>query len=244
MHASIKHFTAYSIEANRQSFNGNINTFNLHDTYLPAFEKGVREGQSVGAMCSYASINGIPSCANYWLFEKARNDWNQSHFLVSTDCGAVNHVQQKGGNNYATNVTYAIVKSLKSGNDLEMGDSIYQTDNNSQHAIVDAHLASEEDVDQALGQILYNIYDLGMFDSPRKQEYAHRDRGSIINPTEHQEEFNVESAGQGCVVLQNPNDMLPLKAGLKLAVVGLNTMSRKGLFQGYYGDAVCQEGGF
>jgi beta-glucosidase len=64
IHASIKHFTADSVEANRQAFNGNIDTFTLHDTYLPAFEKRVREGQSGGDMCSYASINGIPSCAN------------------------------------------------------------------------------------------------------------------------------------------------------------------------------------
>jgi beta-glucosidase-like glycosyl hydrolase len=153
MHASIKHFTAYSVEANRQAFNGNIDTFNLHDTYLPAFEKGVREGQSGGAMCSYASINGIPSCANSWLFEKARNDWNQSHFLISTDCGAVNHMQKKGGNHYATNVTDAIVKTLKAGTDLEMGDSMYQTDSNLQHAIEDAHLASEEDMDHALYRV-------------------------------------------------------------------------------------------
>jgi beta-glucosidase-like glycosyl hydrolase len=243
MPASIKHFTAYSVEANRQAFNGNIDTFHLHDTYLPAFKKGVREGQSGGAMCSYASINDIPSCANSWLFEKARNDWNQSHFLISPYC-AVNHMQQKGGNHYATNVTDAIVKTLKAGTDLEMGDSMYQTDNSLQHAIEDAHLASEEDVDQALGRILYHRSDLGIFDSLRKQEHAQRDHGSIINATEHQEEFNVEAASQGCVLLQNPTDMLPLKAGLKLSVAGPHAMSRKGLFEGYYGDAVCQGGGF
>jgi beta-D-xylosidase 4 len=82
-----------------------------------------------------------------------------------------------------------------------------------------------------------------MFDSLRKQEYAQRDHGSIINATDPQE-FNVEAASQGCVLLQNPNDMLPLKAGLKLAVVGPHAMSRKGLFEGYYGDTVCQGGGF
>jgi beta-glucosidase-like glycosyl hydrolase len=124
---------------------------------------------------------------------------------------------------------------------------MYHTDNNLQHAIEDAHLASEEDLDQALVRILYHQYDSGMFDSLRKQEYTQRDHGSIINATKHQEEFNVEQASsQGCVavLLQNPNDMLPLKAGLKLAVVGPHAMSRKALFEGYHGDAVCQGGGF
>jgi hypothetical protein len=54
----------------------------------------------------------------------------------------------------------------------------------------------------------------------------------------------MEAASQGCALLQNPNDMLPLEAGLKVAVVGPHSMSRKGLFEGYYGDAVCQGGGF
>jgi beta-glucosidase-like glycosyl hydrolase len=44
MHASLKHYTAYSVETNRAGIDESISEFDLHDTYLPqyqiAFEKG------------------------------------------------------------------------------------------------------------------------------------------------------------------------------------------------------------
>lgn len=39
MISGLKHFDAYSVETNRMSFNGNITTFDLFDTYLPQVRK-------------------------------------------------------------------------------------------------------------------------------------------------------------------------------------------------------------
>jgi len=241
MHASIKHYTAYSVENGRQKFNGIIDTYNMHDSYLPAFEKGIKEGGSGGAMCSYASINGVPSCANAWLFEKARNDWNQTNFLISTDCGAVNNMQKPGGNGFATDVLDAITKTLKSGADLEMGDSYYQSNDNLFHAIEDLHMASESDVDAALWRVLYHRFQLGMFDPLAIQSFAQGNHVAIINSTDHQE-FNLEATTQGLVLLQNPRNILPIQKGVKVAVVGPHAISRQGLFEGYKGDYVCANG--
>jgi beta-glucosidase-like glycosyl hydrolase len=36
----------------------------MADSYLPAFKRTVQVGGALGIMCSYNSINGVPSCAN------------------------------------------------------------------------------------------------------------------------------------------------------------------------------------
>ena len=79
--ATCKHFAAYSLESGRFNFSANIDQRDWDDTYTPAFKacihaetylrnhfgkvisRGAGAG-SLGIMCSYNSINGIPSCAN------------------------------------------------------------------------------------------------------------------------------------------------------------------------------------
>ena len=34
-----------------------------YDTYLPQYETAFKDGGASGVMCSYDSINGVPSCA-------------------------------------------------------------------------------------------------------------------------------------------------------------------------------------
>ena len=44
-------------------------------------------------MCSYASINGVPSCANDYLLNKLIRDvWKRPNVAVATDCGAINNM--------------------------------------------------------------------------------------------------------------------------------------------------------
>ncbi len=48
----------------------------LREYYMPAFEAAIKEAQSVSIMCTYRGLNGIPNCANKWLFDKVlRNEW-------------------------------------------------------------------------------------------------------------------------------------------------------------------------
>ena len=56
--ASLKHYTAYSVETNRGHDNANISAYDLTDSYLRQFEIGFVEGRASGVMCSYNLING------------------------------------------------------------------------------------------------------------------------------------------------------------------------------------------
>ncbi len=49
--AGLKHYTAYSVETDRASFNGIISTFDLHDSYLAAFKRGFVQGMASNVMC-------------------------------------------------------------------------------------------------------------------------------------------------------------------------------------------------
>lgn len=48
----------------------------MADTFQPPFQDCIQKAQASGIMCSYNSVNGIPSCANYNLLTKtARQQW-------------------------------------------------------------------------------------------------------------------------------------------------------------------------
>jgi beta-D-xylosidase 4 len=248
MHASIKHFAAYNVEAGRAGFNGHIDKFHMVDTYLPAFEKGIREGQAGGAMCSYSSINGVPSCASDFLNDMARNEWQNPNFLVTTDCGAIKNMVE--ASKYANDIPDAITKTIKAGTDLEMGDLFYNNrgsradqDYGNLTTAIDAGIngVTEADVDQSLRRVLYHRFDLGMFDPLEIQEYANGDHVATINSTKHQD-VNSEAALQGLVLLQNPNFILPIQRGRKVAVVGTHAMMQYGMFEWYKGDVMCSDG--
>jgi beta-glucosidase-like glycosyl hydrolase len=48
--ACIKHFAAYSQEAERKTVAANVSVQDMNDTYLVAFEAGVRKGRASGLM--------------------------------------------------------------------------------------------------------------------------------------------------------------------------------------------------
>ena len=53
-------------------------------TYFPAFEACVREGQAASIMCSYNAVNGVPSCANGAIQNDiVRKQWGYQGFFVS-----------------------------------------------------------------------------------------------------------------------------------------------------------------
>jgi len=64
-----------------------------------------------GTMCSYAGLNGVPSCGNDYLLNKvARGHFGRPNLVVGTDCGAVNNM--KDSNHYASNAEDAAAKTL------------------------------------------------------------------------------------------------------------------------------------
>jgi beta-glucosidase-like glycosyl hydrolase len=100
---ALKHVTAYSLENwhddtggprngskyNRMGFTFNISRHDLAETYLEQYRIAIAESQPYGMMCSYAAVNGTPSCENGKLLQTwARESAGFAGNVVS-DCGAL-----------------------------------------------------------------------------------------------------------------------------------------------------------
>ena len=253
-HATLKHYTAYSIETNRFGVSENVSTYDLFDSFLPQYQAGFQQGKAAGVMCSYMSMNGVPSCANdFILNHMIRGVWGRPDALVVTDCEAVSSMSEH--NHYAKDAADATAKSLNAGVDLNTGYPWYQ-----QNGLRDAMgngTISMDTVDIALGRSLLWKFKLGLFDDPAGQAYTKLGIDAI-NTTGSQALVQ-DAAAQGLVLLKNgaptpaaphpaaaqaaqaasTGAVLPFTPGIKLAVVGPHANSSWQLLSDYYGDEVC-----
>ena len=77
------------------------------------------------------SINGVPACANDYILNKMmREEWQQPHAFVSTDCGAVSNMLGQlepapGHTRLAATPVEAAAWTIMNGTDLEMGSLIW-----------------------------------------------------------------------------------------------------------------------
>jgi beta-glucosidase-like glycosyl hydrolase len=51
IHATLKHYTAYSVETDRLGFIGNVSTHDVYDSFLPQYAAAFTRGQAAGVMC-------------------------------------------------------------------------------------------------------------------------------------------------------------------------------------------------
>ena len=65
----MEHTTVAGVTWDREYFDANVTMQDLVDSYLPPFQACVEKGKVSGLMCSYNSLNGVPTCANDWLLK-------------------------------------------------------------------------------------------------------------------------------------------------------------------------------
>lgn len=88
-YATLKHFLCNSQETNRQFMNVNVSERALREIYLPAFERGVREGHARAVMSSYNMVNGVYSDMNRdTLIKVLRCEWKFDGIVMTDWDGA------------------------------------------------------------------------------------------------------------------------------------------------------------
>ena len=92
--ACLKHFAANNQETRRMNVSAEIDEQTLHEVYLRAFEKPVKEGKPKMVMAAYNRINGEPCASNTILLNILREEWEYKGVVV-TDCYAA-HDLEKG----------------------------------------------------------------------------------------------------------------------------------------------------
>ena len=119
-----KHFAAYNSEnipAERVVFDAAITSRSMWETYMPAFESCIKEAKATHVMCSYNSVNGIPTCANSGLLNTIlREQWKFDGFVVSDYDAWANLFYS---HHYAPSIEAAAAVGINNGLDQEGGNN-------------------------------------------------------------------------------------------------------------------------
>ncbi|MDY4757671.1 MAG: xylan 1,4-beta-xylosidase [Parabacteroides sp.] len=233
-HACAKHYAIHSgPEWNRHEFNAEATPRDLYETYLPAFEALVKQGNIQEVMCAYNRFEGEPCCGNdKLLIDILRNSWGYKGIILS-DCGAIDDfwVKDKNTPRHESHPDResASVDAVLSGTDLECGSSYRILTKALEHGTI-----SEKDLDVSLRRLLRGRFELGMFDPDERVPYAQIPY-SVVESPEHVAQAR-EMARKSIVLLKNQNNRLPLDKNLKkIAVVGPNAADSTMLWSNYNG---------
>ena len=197
----------------------------MWETYLPAFEACVKEGNVEAVMGAYNRTNGEPCCGSKTLLKDIlRDTWGFEGHVVS-DCWAICdfHTTHK----VTSTPEESAALALQNGCDVNCG-SMYG------HLLeaLQQGLITEDQLTTAAERLFTTRYLLGMFDE--KCEYNKIPYEDTDSPAHNA--LALEAARRSLVLLKN-DGLLPLnrEALHKVAVIGPNADSRASLNGNYHG---------
>ena len=228
--ACAKHFAVHSgPEWNRHSFNLELlPERDLWETYLPAFKALVQEGDVQEVMCAYHRFDGEPCCGNSRLLtDILRKDWGFKG-LVTSDCWAVDDFWKTNNHGTSDSKESAVATAVIAGTDVECG-GIFR---NLPTAVSQGKI-TEEKINESLLRLLKARFELGDFDSEELVPWKKIGPEVIANAAHHQ--IALKAARESIVLLQNKNNILPLKKDSKVAVIGPNANDSVMMWGNYNG---------
>ncbi|WP_419893410.1 glycoside hydrolase family 3 C-terminal domain-containing protein [Oceanobacillus kimchii] len=187
-----KHYAVNSQEHMRMTIDEIVDERSLREIYLSGFEKVVKKSNPHTMMSSYNKVNGEYANENQHLANDILySEWGFDGVVV-TDWG---------GNNDR-------IAGLKAHNQLEMPSTNGITDKEIVDAIHEGEL-DESILDDAVDQLLSLIEKVRLDDKESVQ----------VDYAEHHNKA-IDAARQSMVLLKNEDNILPLKSGTKVAVIG------------------------
>ena len=230
-HACAKHFAVHSgPEWNRHSFDVVVSSKDLWETYLPAFESLVKEGDVREFMGAYNSYDGDPCCGSAFLMKDIlRGKWNYQGLVVS-DCWAINDFFVVGHHESHPDAASASAAAVLTGTDIECGSAYVNL-----VSAVEEGLITEKDIDVSIRRILNGLFELGFFDPASMVPWSTIPY-SNVDSQEHKDHA-LKVARQSVVLLKNEGDVLPVRPSdvKKIAVVGPNATDDKMMLGNYNG---------
>ena len=203
-YACPKHFAVNSQELRRMAMNAVVDERTLREIYLTGFEIAIKEGGAKALMTSYNQVNGTYSNENTHLLKDIlRDEWGYDGIVI-TDWG--------GSNDH--------VKGVAAGSDLEMPTPGMDSARQIVRAVQEGKL-SEAAVDACVDRMLTAVRTLTAGDV---EGSSAGDDGSRAKPDDFDKEAHHalarKAASQSAVLLKNRENILPLKPGTHVALIG------------------------
>ena len=191
--ACAKHFAVNSQEERRMAVNAVVDERTLRELYLTQFEIAVKQGGVKAIMTSYNEVNGTYTNENEHLLKDIlRGDWGYDGMVV-TDWG--------GSNDH--------VAGVKAGSDLEMPAPGLDSARILMKAVQEGRLTMEE-LDERVDTLLDAVLETTEAAKNRPADFDKEAHHAIAR----------KAASQCAVLLKNEEEILPLKAGCKVAIIG------------------------
>lgn len=192
--ACVKHFAVNNQEERRMAIDTVVDERTLREIYLTAFEIAIKEGKSKSVMSAYNMLSGEYTNENQFLMRRIlREEWGFDGVVV-TDWGGSNDR----------------VAGLLAGNELEMPTTAGETDQEIIHAVRNGTI-KEEVLDECVDRLLDLVFETGKaFSNAHSQQFDIQEHHGVAR----------KAAEESMVLLKNENNILPLKKGVKAAVIG------------------------
>ncbi len=210
--ACAKHFAGYGFAESGRDYNSvDISKSTLHNIVLPPFKAAVDAGVAT-VMNAFNDLNGVPATANEYLLRDILKDkWNFKGFVVS-DWNSIGELAIHG---VAADNKQAAEIAAKAGSDMDMETYAYQ---DFLPALVREGRVSETHINEAAKRVLLVKYELGLFQDPYKFCNKEREKEVVYNAA-HRTVVR-DGAKKSIVLLKNQGQLLPLKKGSKVALIG------------------------
>lgn len=232
--ACAKHYAVHSgPEWSRHSLNlNNVDLRDLNETYLPAFKSLVQQADVREVMCAYQRLDDEPCCGNTQLLQKIlRDEWGFKYLVVS-DCGAIADFYTS--HKVSSDAVHAASKGVWAGTDVEC-----QWINHNYRKLPEAvakGLITEDEINRHVMRVMIGRFDLGEMDDDAIVPWT-KIPMSVVNNEEHRK-LALDMARESMTLLQNKNNILPLKKSNKIAVIGPNANDKPMLWGNYNGTPV------
>ena len=230
--ACAKHYAVHSgPEYTRHTANlNNVSPRDMWETYMPAFKELVQKGKVREVMCAYQRLDDDPCCGSQRLLQTIlRDEWGFDYLVVS-DCGAVSDFYES--HKSSSSPVHASAKATIAGTDVECG---YGYAYKSIPEAVKRGLMTEAEVDKHVIRLLEGRFDLGEMDDPSLVEWSKIPYSAMS--TKESAQLSLNMARKTIVLLQNKNNVLPLKKNKeKIAVIGPNADNTPMMWGNYNGQ--------
>jgi beta-glucosidase len=202
--ACVKHFAVNNQEERRMVIDTIVDERTLREIYLTAFEIAIKEGNTKAVMSAYNMLSGVHTNENMHLMQEIlREEWGYKGVVV-TDWGGSNDR----------------VAGLLAGNELEMPTTAGETNQEIIEAVKSGKI-KEDVLDANVDRLLDLIFTTEqVYSKPYKQEFDIEEHHRVAQKV----------AEESIVLLKNENHILPLKKGVKAAIIG--DFARNARYQG------------